>query len=77
MRAYSLSELFTLTRAELFALHAEIVAELATLPDTDRATALENLRRVRRVLGREAALICSPGTYDQKHIDRIGHLRAG
>jgi succinyl-diaminopimelate desuccinylase len=30
---------------------------------------------VRRVLGREPALICSPGTYDQKHIDRIGHLR--
>ena len=20
-------------------------------------------------------MICSPGTYDQKHIDRIGHLR--
>jgi len=30
---------------------------------------------VRKVLGREPALICSPGTYDQKHIDRIGHLR--
>jgi len=30
---------------------------------------------VRKVLGREPAIICSPGTYDQKHIDRIGHLR--
>lgn len=30
---------------------------------------------VKQVLGREAALICSPGTYDQKHIDRIGRLR--
>jgi succinyl-diaminopimelate desuccinylase len=30
---------------------------------------------VRRVLGREAEFICSPGTYDQKHIARIGHLR--
>ena len=30
---------------------------------------------VKKVLGREAALICSPGTYDQKHIDRIGSLR--
>ena len=29
---------------------------------------------VRRVLGREAQFICSPGTYDQKHIARIGHL---
>ncbi len=52
MRAYSLSELFTLTRAELFALHAEIVAGLATLPDAERAMALETLRRVRRVLAR-------------------------
>ena len=29
---------------------------------------------IRRVLGREAEFICSPGTYDQKHIARIGHL---
>ena len=29
---------------------------------------------MRKVLGREAQFICSPGTYDQKHIARIGHL---
>ncbi len=29
---------------------------------------------IRRVLGREPAFIASPGTYDQKHIARIGHL---
>ena len=29
---------------------------------------------IAEVLGREAAFICSPGTYDQKHIARIGHL---
>jgi succinyl-diaminopimelate desuccinylase len=29
---------------------------------------------IERVLGRPAALIASPGTYDQKHIARIGHL---
>ena len=29
---------------------------------------------IRSVLGREAEFICSPGTYDQKHIARIGHL---
>lgn len=29
---------------------------------------------IRAVLGREPAYICSPGTYDQKHIARIGHL---
>jgi succinyl-diaminopimelate desuccinylase len=29
---------------------------------------------VRRVLGREPEFICSPGTYDQKHVARVGHL---
>jgi succinyl-diaminopimelate desuccinylase len=32
-------------------------------------------RAVREVLGREAAFVCSPGTYDQKHVARIGHLQ--
>jgi succinyl-diaminopimelate desuccinylase len=30
---------------------------------------------IERVLGREAAIVCSPGTYDQKHVDRIGRLK--
>jgi len=30
---------------------------------------------IRRVIGREPEFICSPGTYDQKHIDRVGKLR--
>ncbi|HMK87440.1 MAG TPA: acetylornithine deacetylase/succinyl-diaminopimelate desuccinylase family protein [Steroidobacteraceae bacterium] len=30
---------------------------------------------IREVLSREPEFICSPGTYDQKHIDRIGKLR--
>jgi hypothetical protein len=50
MRAYSLSELFNLTRAELFALHSRIVDDLSSLSETDRKTALENLRKVRRAL---------------------------
>lgn len=29
---------------------------------------------IRRVLGREPAFVCSPGTYDQKHVLRIGQL---
>ena len=32
-------------------------------------------RAIARVLGREARFVCSPGTYDQKHIARIGHLQ--
>ncbi len=50
MRAYSLIELFNLTRAELFSLHAKITAELPTLSESDAEVALENLRNVRRVL---------------------------
>ncbi len=26
---------------------------------------------IREVVGREAQLVASPGTYDQKHVDRI------
>ncbi len=52
MRAYSLNELFRLTRTELLTLHAKIVAELASLTrDTpDHAQALINLRNIRQVL---------------------------
>ena len=35
---------------------------------TDRAA-------IERVLGTEAGYVVSPGTYDQKHIDRIGRLK--
>jgi len=35
---------------ELFALHTRIVAELPTLDEADGETALENLRKARRVL---------------------------
>ena len=46
-----------------------------SMTEPDRPVVRAAAEGVRRVLGREAALICSPGTYDQKHIDRIGHLR--
>lgn len=52
MRAYTLTELMSLTRAELFALHRRIVDALALLPEDspDRLIALANLRDIRRVL---------------------------
>ena len=54
MRTYSLTELFCLTRSELFALHAEITAELTRLPDDspDRLTALNTLQLIRGALAR-------------------------
>ena len=52
MRAYSLNELFRLTRNELFELHAETVRELDDIPEdsAELAIAFENLRLIRRVL---------------------------
>ena len=46
-----------------------------SMTEPDRPVVRAASAAVRKVLGREAAVICSPGTYDQKHIDRIGHLR--
>jgi hypothetical protein len=52
MRVFSLNELMFLTRAQLFDLHAQIVALLAELPEgsPDYLSALLNLRNIRRVL---------------------------
>ena len=54
MRAWTLVELFRLTRAELFGLYQEIVNAIAAMPDSDprRPIALANLQNVRRALAR-------------------------
>ena len=54
MRAYSLNELFRLTRAELFALHTQIANECAEMPEgsPERDIAINTLRDIRRVLAR-------------------------
>jgi succinyl-diaminopimelate desuccinylase len=46
-----------------------------TMADRNGPVARSTAAAVRRVLGRAAEFVCSPGTYDQKHIDRIGKLR--
>jgi succinyl-diaminopimelate desuccinylase len=46
-----------------------------TMADRDGPVARSTAAAIRRVIGREAEFICSPGTYDQKHIDRVGKLR--
>jgi len=46
-----------------------------TMADRDGPVARSTAAAIRRVIGREPEFICSPGTYDQKHIDRIGKLR--
>jgi succinyl-diaminopimelate desuccinylase len=44
---------------------------------TDRAggVARATAGAIRSVLGVEPQFVCSPGSYDQKHIDRIGKLK--
>lgn len=49
------------------------VLPLMTDPDSALVRALE--AGIRRVLGGSARRVVSPGTYDQKHVARIGHLK--
>jgi succinyl-diaminopimelate desuccinylase len=46
-----------------------------TMADRHGPVARSTAAAIQRVIGREAEFICSPGTYDQKHIDRVGKLR--
>lgn len=48
---------------------------LPTLTDRDAPVAAALARGVAAVLGREPDYVVSPGSYDQKHVDRIGRLR--
>jgi succinyl-diaminopimelate desuccinylase len=53
----------------------DIFEVLPTMADRNGPVARSTAAAIRRVIGRDAEFICSPGTYDQKHIDRIGKLR--
>jgi len=44
--------------------------------DRNEPVAQATAKAVHDVLGRQAEFVCSPGTYDQKHIDRIGKLHS-
>lgn len=46
-----------------------------TMTDRDAPVVRSTAAAIEAVLGREAGYVVSPGTYDQKHIDRIGRLR--
>jgi len=46
-----------------------------TMADRNGPVARSTAAAIRRVIGRDPEFICSPGTYDQKHIDRVGKLR--
>jgi succinyl-diaminopimelate desuccinylase len=46
-----------------------------TMADRNGPVARSTAAAIRRVIGRSPEFVCSPGTYDQKHIDRVGKLR--
>ncbi len=48
---------------------------LPSMTDRDAPVAAAVAAQIAAVLGRPAIFVASPGTYDQKHIDRIGRLR--
>lgn len=53
----------------------EIFEVQPTMADRSGPVARSTAAAIQRVLDRRAEFVCSPGTYDQKHIDRIGKLR--
>ncbi|MFI4987063.1 MAG: acetylornithine deacetylase/succinyl-diaminopimelate desuccinylase family protein [Alphaproteobacteria bacterium] len=54
---------------------SEVLHFPPTLTDADAPVVKAVAAEIERVLGRPATLVVSPGTYDQKHIVRIGHLK--
>ena len=52
----------------------ELFAVEPSISDRDGPVASTTAAAIRDVLGVEPEIVCSPGTYDQKHVDRIGKL---
>jgi succinyl-diaminopimelate desuccinylase len=53
----------------------ELHRVLPTMTDRAAPVVVTVARAIAATIGREPAYVASPGTYDQKHIDRIGRLR--
>ena len=54
----------------------EIQSVAPSMTDREAPVVRAVARAVEEVLGRPPAYVVSPGTYDQKHVDRIGRLRS-
>ncbi len=53
----------------------ELHRVLPTMTDKDAPVVRTVARAIEETIGKEAEYVVSPGTYDQKHIDRIGKLK--
>ena len=88
-RRYLIEEQLTEVKAEVTALLEKVRAErpsfqyeirdlfevIPSMTEKDAPVVRSTAAAIERVLGREADFVVSPGTYDQKHIDRIGKLK--
>ena len=73
-----IARLMERVRAERPSLSYEIRDLFEVIPsmtDKDAPVVRTTAAAIERVLGIEAGYVVSPGTYDQKHIDRIGKLK--
>jgi succinyl-diaminopimelate desuccinylase len=52
----------------------DIMEVLPLMTERDAPVAAAVAEGIRQVFGREPEYVISPGTYDQKHVSRIGHL---
>ena len=53
----------------------ELNSVLPSMTDREAPVAVSVAKQIEKVMGKQAEFIASPGTYDQKHIDRIGKLK--
>ena len=53
----------------------EMFAVEPSISDKNGPVAATTAAAIQEVLGVEPSFVCSPGTYDQKHVDRIGKLK--
>ncbi len=61
-------ENFAYTMTDLFAVHP-------SMTDPERPVVRATSDAIHQVMKKSAQIVCSPGTYDQKHIERIGKLK--
>ena len=88
-RRFLVEEQLSEVKAEVAALMERVRAErpglsyeirdlfevIPSMTDRDAPVVRTTAAAIERVLGIEAGYVVSPGTYDQKHIDRIGRLK--
>jgi succinyl-diaminopimelate desuccinylase len=52
----------------------DVMEVLPTMTERDAPVVTAVAEGIREIFGREPDYVISPGTYDQKHVARIGHL---